>query len=109
MSKFILNEQNLSPIRIHKINAELEKRYNFSGKILSIKEYIEGLMQDGPLEFAETDGMIDWSRTKFNRMNYKEQKQYEEKLKQKRLYFINNIKVSKTVYDAVKSSTGALQ
>lgn len=52
---------------------------------------------------SEGDGMIDWSRTKFNRMNYREQAAYEAKLKAKRYYYVNDVQCPKTVWDFAKS------
>jgi len=84
-----------------RINAQLDKLWNIRGKAMSMRQFIEENKND--LQLTETDGMIDYSRTKFNRMDYKEQEKYMSMLKGRKYYFINDIKVAKLVYDFAKA------
>lgn len=88
---------NLSSMQIGRLDKVLAKLYRIdSGEIvtlLTIVERAEGIKR-------EWDGMCDWSRTKFNRMNGKEQAAYEAMLKARRYYTIDGVTVPKIVYDA---------
>ena len=94
----LICETKLTPMQAGRLNAQLDKAYMFSFGVMTLREFI--LSQETIVK-SECDGMIDWSRTKFNRMNGNQQIEYEKKLKSKRHYFINDIKVPKIVYDAV--------
>ena len=83
-----------------RLNKALDKAYRFSdGSIKTLRQYIESAPS---IELDESDGMINWNRIAFNRMGYKEQAQYEAKLKAQRLYWINGIKVPAMIYQWAK-------
>lgn len=78
----------------------LNAKINLRGKITTWREWIDGL---ATIETDETDGSHTFSRIKFNRMNYSEQAAYTAALKAMKFYWVNSIKVSKTVYDYAKN------
>lgn len=79
-----------------KLSAALSKLYMHNGRAMTLQAILE---QTVPMVAEETDGMIDYSRTRFNRMDHREQDAYMDSLKAKRLFFVNNIKVPKIVYE----------
>ena len=84
-----------------RLQNELNKQYRFSdGSVLTMGQWIK---KNSSLVTEESDGMIDYSRTKFNRMNYHEQAKYINNLKNKRYYWVNNIKISKLIYDYISN------
>lgn len=90
---------NLSLANKARLENALSKLYNYRGRTMTLRAIIA---QVTPMECLETDGMIDYSRTKFNRMDHKEQEEYLKRLKARKLYFVNNIAVPKMVYDWAK-------
>jgi hypothetical protein len=82
-----------------RINQTLDKKINFNGEIKTWREFVTSQN----IELSDGDGMIDWNRTKFNRMNYKEQKEYEDKLKSKKYYYVNGYQCPKIVWDYAQS------
>ena len=85
-----------------RVEKELNKLYNFSScGIVTLREWID---KQETLELVESDRMIDYSRSKFNRMNYAEQKIYMNNLLSKKYYWINDVKVSKLIFDYTKNS-----
>lgn len=84
----------------------LEKKYNFDGKVMSQKDFVEQAI-DGGAEIKEREvNKLDYpSRTRWNRMNGYEQEQYERKIKEagkKTLYSINGFEFPKSVVDYAK-------
>lgn len=94
---FLESGDPLAKAREARLNDALAKEYRFEGKVMSLRAILES--RGDTLECRETDGMIDWSRSKFNRMNGREQSAYEAALKARRYYFVNSIKVPKIVFD----------
>jgi hypothetical protein len=91
---------SLAPVQIARVNAALDKVYRFdSGRVCSLRTFLEELPT---IERAESDGMIDYSRTTFNRLGHGEQEAYMARLRNRRLYWINNVKVPKIVYDVTR-------
>lgn len=89
-----------------RLRAALEKQYRFSDGIASLGEKISRESKAGPVTKSCSDGMIEWSRRRFNRMDGRQQAAYEERLKAKRLYFFNRHdgtgwKIPKIVFDAL--------
>ena len=88
---------NLSQANQARLEQALAKLYNYHGRTMSLRAIIE---QTQPMVTHESDGMIDYSRTKFNRLgSTKEQEAYIAMLKARRLYWVNDILVPKMVYD----------
>ena len=84
----------------------LEKKYNFDGKVMSSKEFVEQAMDNG-VEINEREvNKLDYpSRTRWNRMNGYEQDEYEKRIKaagKKTVYSINGFEFPKTVVDYAK-------
>lgn len=84
----------------------LEKKYNFDGKVMSQKDFVEQAI-DGGAEIKEREvNKLDYpSRTRWNRMNGYEQEQYERRIKEagkKTLYSINGFEFPKSVVDYAK-------
>ena len=84
----------------------LEKKYNFDGKVMSQKDFVEQAI-DGGAEIKEREvNKLDYpSRTRWNRMNGYEQEQYERRIKEagkKMLYSINGYEFPKSVVDYAK-------
>lgn len=93
---------NLSAMQLGRLNAQLDKQYHFSSiGVAPMRQWIEAQTS---ITKSETDGMMDYSRTRFNRMDNREQAEYMARLKSRRHYFINNVKVPKIVFDAVKEA-----
>jgi hypothetical protein len=91
---------HLAPVQVARVNAALDKVYRFSsGRVCSLRQYIEALPT---VEREETDGMIDYRRATFNRLENGEQEAYMKRLRDRRLYWINDVKVPKIVYDVVR-------
>lgn len=84
----------------------LEKKYNFDGKVMSQKDFVEQAI-DGGAEIKEREvNKLEYpSRTRWNRMNGYEQEQYERRIKEagkKTLYSINGFEFPKSVVDYAK-------
>jgi len=84
----------------------LEKKYNFDGKVMSQKDFVEQAIDNGA-EIKEREvNKLDYpSRTRWNRMNGYEQEQYERRIKEagkKMLYSINGYEFPKSVVDYAK-------
>lgn len=93
----------LSPIQAGRLNAALDRQYRFDGTVRTLRAHIEHMATSGPLEFSEGDGMIDYSRTRFNRMeSNRDQDAYIARLKAKTYYYVNGWVVPKLVYDALR-------
>ena len=99
----------LSPMQEGRLNAALDRQYRFDGVVKSLRSHIEALAAEGPLELTEGDGMIDYSRTHFNRLaSHKEQDAYVARLRAKRYFYVNGWIVPKLVYDAIRRYVGGV-
>jgi len=93
----------LSSMQSGRLNAALDRQYRFDGVVKSLRSHIEELAAAGLLELTEGDGMIDYSRTHFNRLaSYEAQDAYIARLKAKRYFYVNGWAVPKLVYDAIR-------
>lgn len=97
MSKTLWNTEGLSPMALGRLNKALDKLYRFPDGVRSLRAQIESFPA---IEKRESDGMIDFSRAKFNRLDDAEQAAYTAKLKARRYFWINDLQVPKIVYDA---------
>ncbi|MBO4640879.1 MAG: hypothetical protein J5710_14100 [Treponema sp.] len=84
----------------------LEKKFNFDGKVMTSKDFVEQAIDNGA-EIKEREvNKLDYpSRTRWNRMNGYEQEQYERRIKEagkKTVYSINGYEFPKTVVDYAK-------
>ena len=92
------NFTGLSAMQSGRVNKALDTLYRFSDGVYSLRTAIERVPQ---IKKSESDGMIDWNRRHSNRLSGQEQAAYETRLKEKRLYWINDLRVPKIVYDVV--------
>lgn len=88
---------DLTPMQLGRVQKALDKKYNFGGEVRTLGEHIGTLCGVK----TEGDGMIDWNRHRYNRMNGEEQRAYEARLKAKRYYYIDGWQVPKIVWDCV--------
>lgn len=100
----MFHTDKLSPMQLGRLNAALDKLYRFEDGVRTLRAQLE---RAPTLEKSEGDGMIDWSRTRFNRMDGREQVEYERRLRAKRYYYLNGMQVPKIVHDAVPETTPA--
>ena len=97
-------EKSLTAAMEARQNKALDKLYNFSGygigtyrERIDKGHYVRGKVADVP--------RVKWNRTKYNRMNYSEQEEYDAKMKETkkeyRLYYDERVfvDVPKLVYD----------
>lgn len=99
----MFNTEALSPMQCGRLNAALDKQCRFDGMVKSLRSHIEALAAAGPLELSNGDGMIDYSRTRFNRLaSHKAQDAYIARLWAKRYFYVNGWVVPKLVYDAIR-------
>lgn len=95
--------ETLAPMQAARLKVALEKKYRFDGVVKSLRAHIDLLAASGPLELTEGDGMIDYSRTHFNRLgSCREQAAYIARLKAKRYFYVNGWVVPKLVFDAIR-------
>jgi hypothetical protein len=87
-----------------RLNATLDKLSRRNGIVKTLRQHIADDAAAGPLETSEGNGLIDYSRTKFNRMGYREQAAYMAALQAKRYFYVNGWQVPKIVHDAVRAS-----
>lgn len=93
----------LLPMQSGRLEAALDRQYRFNGLVQSLRSHIESMAAEGPLELTEGDGMIDYSRTHFNRLgSNREQHAYIARLKARRYFYVNGWVVPKLVYDAIR-------
>lgn len=93
----------LSPMQSGRLKAALDRQYRFDGLVKTLRTHLEELAASGPLDLTEGDGMIDYSRTHFNRLgSCKEQDAYIVRLKAKRYFYVNGWVVPKLVFDAIR-------
>lgn len=95
---------NLTKANQQRLDNQLNKLVNYQGKAMTMRDVLIG--KQLPMVCEISDSMIKWSRTKFNRMGCNEQREYEAKLREKKLYWVNDIEVSKMVYDWAVSYKG---
>lgn len=80
-----INKEGLTPMQLGRLEKALAKQFRMDGKIMTLEQIITDCVPADPAKTV-TDGMIAWSRTRFNRMNGAEQKAYEARLKARRHY-----------------------
>lgn len=95
--------EELSPLQSGRLKVALDRHYRFEGVVKTLRSHIEHWAASGPLELSESDGMIDYSRTRFNRMgSWREQDAYIASLTAKRYFYVDGWVVPKLVYDAIR-------
>jgi len=95
--------ESLTPMQSGRLKVALDRPYRFDGVVKTLRGHLEELAASGPLDLTEGDGMIDYSRTHFNRLgSFKEQDAYIARLKAKRYFYVNGWVVPKLVFDAIR-------
>lgn len=80
---------------------ELSKLVRMPEGVISWKDWVDA---QASITLDEGDGMIDYSRTHFNRLpGHREQEAYKARLRAKRYYYVNNYQTPKAVYLYAKS------
>lgn len=95
----IIDMSGLTPAMKARTEAQLAKLIRIDGVVMSYRDYVQSLPPIPPKEIH--DGMISWSRTRFNRMDGRQQEAYEKRLRAKRVYVLGGIEVPKLVFDVV--------
>lgn len=99
-SNSIWNIDGLTKMQLGRVKKSLEIKYNFSNGIMTLKEHLE---TGNFISKHSSDNMHKWSSRKANNMTMSEEKEYEEKLKSQRSYFIDkdesHIDIPKIVFD----------
>lgn len=99
---------NLAPAREARLQKSLARLYRFDGEIMTLQE----ILRDAASFEAKEVPKYDYNRIKFNRMDYREQAAYEEKLKQKKISYRAKfsdesfIEIPKMVYDFYTEKRG---
>ena len=102
MSPAIIITEGLKPTQLGRLNAALDTRVRIDGTVTTWRAFIAAEV----VSKRESDGMADYSRTRVNRMNGREQDAYMARLKAKRVFILSDAEgygraVPKLIYDAV--------
>lgn len=96
---------NLTSMQRGRLNAALDKQYLYNGVVKTLRDHVVALAREGPLELSESDGMIDYARSHFNRLpSQKDQGAYIARLKVRRYFYVNGWVVPKLVHDALRDA-----
>lgn len=93
---------NITAAQEARTNAILDRCVRIDGRITTWREFVSGVTAS---DLDTCDGMIDYSRTRFNRMNNREQSAYIAALKAKTYYMVRGVIVPKLVYEHAKRET----
>ena len=100
-----INKTGLTPMQLARLEKSLSKQFRTDRGIQTLEAII---LTEVPADPAKeiTDGMIDWNRRHFNRLDGRQQAEYEARLKAKRYYVLKyddmmGLHVPKIVFDAV--------
>ena len=94
-----INTEGLTPMQLGRLNKVLDKLWNHNGTVKTMRQIIEGKPPEAMKSTG--DGFMEWSRTKFNRMDGPQQKAYEARLRAKKFFFFGETQIPKVVYDAI--------
>lgn len=94
---------NLTNIQIARLQKCLNVQYRYSDGIKTLKTHLESINAKGK---KILNNMSKWNRSKYNKMDAREQREYEKKLEEGRNYNIcfNDgylTEINKTIYDAL--------
>lgn len=73
----------MANIQQHRINAILDKQMRFDGVIMTRRQWLKKQLSEGATVHEEMRSKTTYNRTRFNRMNWEEQKAYEERMNTK--------------------------
>ena len=74
----LLNLADLTPMQVGRIRVALEKRFRFDGVVMTLGDYLAS-RQVGATKRVGNHSH-EYNRTRFNRMNGAEQREYEKRL-----------------------------
>ena len=81
----------LSPLQSGCLMVALDRHYRFDGVVKALRSHIEQSAESSPLELSESDGMISYTRIRFNRMgSWQLTRRYIARLKAKRCFYVND-------------------
>ncbi len=87
----LFDTSKLSAPNLARFNSAMDKLFRYKDGVRSLRAEIEARHERGELvDKNASDGMIDYSRTRFNRMDGREQADYMKRLEAKRYYWIND-------------------
>lgn len=96
---------DLTPMQNGRLQAALDRLYRESdGTVRALRDWIKAQPE---CVLSTSDGMIDYNRRTFNRMDQRQQDAYMAKLRARRYFYINDRQVPKMVYDFVAAFPGA--
>lgn len=107
-----ISHAGLTPIQSIRLSNELAKLIRIDGVVTTWGDYVAGVSGDKKV----TDDMASYSRTRFNRMNGREQSEYMARLQAKRVYHLTEPHptfgeiyrvVPKIIFDAVVTDDDA--
>ena len=87
---------NIAPAATARAGAILDALVRLPAGVTSWRQFVDNAET---LDLSTSDAMIDWNRRSFNRMNHREQAEYEARLRARTYFWINGIKVPKIVFD----------
>ena len=92
----------LTPMQLGRLDKALDTLVRIDGEVVTWRAHILANV----VRKRESDGMADYSRTRFNRMTGREQEAYMARLKAKRVFIVEDAQgfgraVPKVIYDAV--------
>lgn len=96
---------NLAPAQEARLQKSLAQLYRFDGEIMTLQAKLD---RDAVSFESKEVPKYEYNRIKFNRMDYREQADYEEKLKQKKISYRaifadgSLIEIPKMVHDFYK-------
>ena len=104
----LIDRNGLSPMAAARLDAALAKRFRYDDGIRTMGEDLAARHARGELVAKKVgDGMIDYSRRRFNAMaSAKEQRDYMARLESRRHYYVEctdgvGRSVPKLIYDAI--------
>lgn len=103
----LIDDSALSPAMRARLQAALNKRFRYSDGIRTLGADIEARHARGELTGKKAhNGMMNYRRTRFNRMDGRQQADYMRRLEAQRLYFVEcadgiGRPVPKIVFDAL--------
>lgn len=101
----MFHTSNLTPMQRGRLNAALDKQYRYNGFVKTLRDHVVALAREGPLALSESGGMIDYSRSHFNRLpSQKYQDAYITRLKARRYFYVNGWVIPKLVHQALRDA-----
>jgi hypothetical protein len=99
----LFNLEGLTPMQLGRVQKSLAKQFRFSSGIMTLQQWLECLAITGK---RATDSRCNWNRTKFNRMDQRQQDAYEKRLRDTPRYCVDygdnfSMDIPKIVFDVL--------